>query len=115
MLRQLVILGDSFGLLKEEDRDLRVKLEQTALCMLDPRNSSGIVTAGITIAGLLSDQKEDQLFLGLMQMLTLPQTNVEERKKIIKSLKKPLSQEALVLLARRLRDNSDDVCVTIFQ
>lgn len=57
MIRQLVTVASA--LLADTDTELRHSLEKTTLSMLSTGSSASVVTAGITIAGLLSNQKDD--------------------------------------------------------
>jgi hypothetical protein len=57
MIRQLVSVA--FPLLADADSELRLSLEKTTFSMLSTGSSAAVVTAGITIAGLLSNQKDD--------------------------------------------------------
>lgn len=58
--------------------------------------------------------KEDNIFLAMMRLLNSSKS-VEIRKRIIKGMKAPYSETALAFIGKRLRDENDDVCCTIYK
>ena len=61
----------------------------------------------------MSDFQADNLFCCLLRLLTVS-ASVEIRKRVIKALKAPYSDEALALLCKRLRDVNKDVTILVF-
>jgi len=89
-------------------------LEETVVEMLSPTLATSFVQAdGIQIASLLSNYKDDALFLSLMKLLMMS-TSQRIRETIIKSIKAPYSDAALAFLGKRLRDKKPAVVKLIF-
>lgn len=89
-------------------------LEETVVEMLSPTVVTSFVQAdGIQIASLLSNYKDDPLFLSLMKLLMMS-TSQRIRETIIKSIKAPYSDAALAFLGKRLRDKKPAVVKLIF-
>lgn len=89
-------------------------LEETVIEMLSPTVATSFVQAdGIQIASLLSNYKDDTLFLSLMKLLMMS-TSQRIRETIIKSIKAPYSDAALAFLGKRLRDKKPAVVKLIF-
>ena len=105
-----------FNLLSQsqQDRQLQQELVQTTLLMLHPQNSvTQMQGHGIRIAEFMSDFQTDNLFISLLRLLGVS-ASVEIRKRIIKALKAPYSDEALAILGKRLRDVNKDVIILVF-
>jgi hypothetical protein len=58
--------------------------------------------------------KNDELYIVLLQLLSKARST-DIRKRIIKTFKKPFSEETLACLAKRLRDISPEIAVLIYQ
>lgn len=58
---------------------------------------------------------DDDLFLGMMKLFTVSKISVDIRKRIVKGMRAPLSEPALIFLGKRLRDENDEVCCLIFK
>jgi hypothetical protein len=99
----------------EGDKDLLALVQRTAVTMLHHNQTSGIQTAGIGVANTVSQMQDDPVFLAMMWLLNDPKCKAETRKKIIKSLKNPLSPTALIMLGRRLRDKNEGVCLQVWK
>lgn len=67
------------------------------------------------MAGQISDLQSDAIFLAMMRLFNLGKTTPELRKRIIKGIRAPISEPALVFLGKRLRDQNDDVCSLIYR
>ena len=81
--------------------------------MLAPDKGTNTQAHGIQIASLISDCKSDPVFLQMMRLL-VSSRSAEIRKRIIRGLKAPYSDEALAFLGKRLRDVNNDVVVLVF-
>ena len=57
----------------------------------------------------------DPIFLHLIRLLSVAKSSGETRKRVIKAFHMPLSEAALAFIGKRLRDESEDVCITIFK
>merc|ERR1719469_654530 len=83
--------------------------------MLSVTSSSNIAQQNaIQMASLLSNYKDDAIFLALMKLLSLS-TSVHMRESIVKSFHAPYSQQALIFLGKRLRDVRPSVVKLIFE
>lgn len=59
--------------------------------------------------------KSDPAFLHLLKLFTHGKGSAEIRKRIIKSIKAPISEPALAFMGKRLRDVNDDVVCLVFK
>jgi hypothetical protein len=66
------------------------------------------------MAALITDGKSDPIFIQMMKLLVTTKST-EIRKRIIKSIPIPYSNEALAFLGKRLRDVNKDVVVLVFK
>ena len=66
------------------------------------------------MASMLSNYKDDVIFLTLMKLLSLS-TSMRTRESIIKSFRAPYSEQALIFLGKRLRDNKPSLVKLIFE
>lgn len=97
-----------------QDSELRSQLEDTVIEMLSPTQSSAAVHAnGIQIASLMSDYRDDRIFLQLMKLLA-NSTVQRTRESIIKSMRVPYSDQSLIFMGKRLRDSRPHVAKLIF-
>ena len=58
--------------------------------------------------------KEDAIFLSMMRLLNSSKS-AEIRKRVIKGMRAPYSEAALAFIGKRLRDENDDVCCSIYK
>lgn len=99
--REFKLLDNSRSL---DDKEMHKLLEDTIVDMLSPTTaSSGVQSDGIQMASLLSNYKDDNIFLQLMKLLT-QSSSQKTREAIIKSIRVPYSQPVLIFLGKRLRD-----------
>ena len=97
-----------------QDSELRYQLEDTVIEMLSPTASSANVHAnGIQIASLMSNYRDDRVFLQLMKLLA-NSTVQRTRESIIKSMRVPYSEQSLIFMGKRLRDSKPAVAKLIF-
>ena len=107
--RQFLLLNMS-----PHDKELRAELENTVLHMLSTTSVHNLQAHGIQIAALISDGKGDPVFIQMMKLL-VSSKSAEIRKRIIKAIRIPYSNEALAFLGKRLRDVNKDVAVLVFK
>jgi hypothetical protein len=53
---------------------------------------------------MISDLHHDSLFLAMMRLFNHVRTSPEIRKRIIRGIRAPISETALIFLGKRLRD-----------
>ena len=66
------------------------------------------------MASMMSNYKDDVMFLSMMKLLSLS-TSMKIRESIVKSFHAPYSEQALIFLGKRLRDNKPALVKTIFE
>ena len=82
------------------DRALLKNLHNIAITLLQPSCSTGYITCGVLISNKISDISSDALFLSMMKLLTISKVSIEVRKNIIRGIRAPISEPALVFLGR---------------
>lgn len=58
--------------------------------------------------------KTDHIFFAMMRLLNSSKSS-EIRKRVIRNMRAPYSEAALAFIGKRLRDENDDVCQSIFR